>query len=132
MYCNNSVLCSNVLRHWRFYGQLNLLPMWFSLLHQPSLPAWTRWDHACVSSLAQLHLTSLPSFIQLHLSLAALSFFFACTFFGMFLNFFCLSSHHAQLPRWCRKLPVSMTGSQLDPSVDRALPKQVPLRLWPL
>lgn len=44
---------------------------------------------------------------------------FACAFLHVF-HFFYLSLHHAQLPRWCRKLPVSITGSQLDP---RALAK---------
>ncbi|XP_052462302.1 peripheral plasma membrane protein CASK isoform X7 [Carassius gibelio] len=32
-----------------------------------------------------------------------------------------------ELPRWCRKLPVSMPRSQLDPSAYKALPKQVSL-----
>lgn len=130
MYCNNSVLCSNVLRHWRFYGQLNLLPMWFSLLHQPSLPAWTRWDHVMCLLTGTTTPPDFSSFFHSATSFFSRSFFrFPCTFFGMFFNFFYLSWHHAQLPRWCRKLPVSMTGSQLDPSAYRALPKQVPLRL---
>lgn len=85
----------------------------------------SQYAMACVTLTGRITPPNFSCFFQSAKSLFVFWLFvclFACTFLHVF-HFFYLSLHHAQLPRWCRKLPVSITGSQLDPRAHYALAK---------